>query len=164
MLKNVLSIIIIDLLWPSDIWWHTSVSILVRIEACCLTASSHSLNKCWLIIKDIFMGKCKKDVAPLLTHWSYVFLALTHQFVAFIWEQFHKQQEVLMILNRNMCLEIMLLKLLPHLHVTNELTHLHLDQMAAFLQTIFSDAFLWIGAEPLSEPMQTHFTDAYMRH
>ena len=24
------------------------------------------------------MGKCKKDVTPLLTHWSYVFLALTH--------------------------------------------------------------------------------------
>ena len=24
------------------------------------------------------MGWCKKDVTPLLTHWSYVFLALTH--------------------------------------------------------------------------------------
>ena len=27
------------------------------------------------------MGWCKKDVTPLLTHWSYVFLALTHRFV-----------------------------------------------------------------------------------
>ena len=26
------------------------------------------------------MGYCKKDVTPLLTHWSYVFLALTHWF------------------------------------------------------------------------------------
>ena len=26
------------------------------------------------------MGKCKKDVAQLLTHWSYVFLALTHPY------------------------------------------------------------------------------------
>ena len=26
----------------------------------------------------ILMGYCKKDVTPLLTHWSYVFLALTH--------------------------------------------------------------------------------------
>ena len=26
------------------------------------------------------MGQCKKDVTPLLTHWSYVFLALTHRF------------------------------------------------------------------------------------
>ena len=25
------------------------------------------------------MGYCKKDVTPLLTHWSYVFLALTHR-------------------------------------------------------------------------------------
>ena len=26
------------------------------------------------------MGLCKKDVTPLLTHWSYIFLALTHWF------------------------------------------------------------------------------------
>ena len=26
------------------------------------------------------MGKCKKDVTPLLTHWSYIFLALTHRY------------------------------------------------------------------------------------
>ena len=29
---------------------------------------------------DISMGLCKKDVTPLLTHWSYVFLALTHRY------------------------------------------------------------------------------------
>ena len=29
----------------------------------------------------ISMGQCKKDVTPLLMHWSYVFLALTHWFV-----------------------------------------------------------------------------------
>ena len=27
------------------------------------------------------IGLCTKDVTPLLTHWSYVFLALTHRFV-----------------------------------------------------------------------------------
>ena len=27
------------------------------------------------------MGYCKKDVTPLLTHGSYVFLALTHRYV-----------------------------------------------------------------------------------
>ena len=26
------------------------------------------------------MGTCKKDVTPLLTHWSYIFLALIHRF------------------------------------------------------------------------------------
>ena len=29
------------------------------------------------------MGQCKKDITPLLTHWSYVFLALTHQYVKY---------------------------------------------------------------------------------
>ena len=29
----------------------------------------------------ISMGWCKKDVTPLLTHWSYIFLALTHRYV-----------------------------------------------------------------------------------
>ena len=28
----------------------------------------------------ILMVKCKKNVTPLLTHWSFVFLALTHRF------------------------------------------------------------------------------------
>ena len=28
----------------------------------------------------ISMGWCKKDVTPLLTHWIYVFLALTHRY------------------------------------------------------------------------------------
>ena len=32
------------------------------------------------------MGQCKRDVTPLLTHWCYVFLALTHQSVDYnIW-------------------------------------------------------------------------------
>ena len=29
------------------------------------------------------MGQCKKDVTPLLTHWSYIFLALTHRYDIF---------------------------------------------------------------------------------
>ena len=27
------------------------------------------------------MGYCKKDVTPVLYHWSYIFLALTHQYI-----------------------------------------------------------------------------------
>ena len=30
-------------------------------------------------------GKCKKDVTPLLTHWSYAFLALTHRYRPVWW-------------------------------------------------------------------------------
>ena len=44
----------INLLWPSDtIWWHGSRSTLVRVMACCLTAPSHYLNQCWLIISEV---------------------------------------------------------------------------------------------------------------
>ena len=33
------------------------------------------------ICMDISIGWCKKDVTPLLMHWSYVFLALTHWYM-----------------------------------------------------------------------------------
>ena len=32
--------------------------------------------------KAISMGQCKKDVTPMLRHWSYMFLALTHPYVS----------------------------------------------------------------------------------
>ena len=31
--------------------------------------------------RSLSMGQCKKDVTPLLTHWSSVFLALTHRYI-----------------------------------------------------------------------------------
>ena len=38
-------------LWPSDaIWRQRSGSPLAQVMACCLTAPSHYLNQCWLII------------------------------------------------------------------------------------------------------------------
>ena len=35
-----------------------------------------------ILTEYMLMAKCKKDVTPLLTHWSYVFLALTHHVMA----------------------------------------------------------------------------------
>ena len=41
-------------LWPSDtIWRHRSGSTLAQVMACCLTAPSHYLNQCWLIINKV---------------------------------------------------------------------------------------------------------------
>ena len=41
-------------LWPSDvIWWLRTGSTLAQVMACCLTAPSHYLNQCWLIINGI---------------------------------------------------------------------------------------------------------------
>ena len=39
--------------WPSDaIWWHRSRLSLAQVMACCLTAPSHYLDQCWLIINE----------------------------------------------------------------------------------------------------------------
>ena len=39
---------------PSDaIWRHRSWSTLAQVMACCLTAPSHYLNQCWLIISKV---------------------------------------------------------------------------------------------------------------
>ena len=35
------------------IWWHRSGSTLAQVMACCLTAPSHYLNQCWLIISKV---------------------------------------------------------------------------------------------------------------
>ena len=41
-------------LWPSDvIWWQGSRSTLAQVMACCLMATSHYLNQCWLIISEV---------------------------------------------------------------------------------------------------------------
>ena len=45
---------VINSLGPSDaIWWQRSGSTLVQVMACCLTAPSHYLNQCWLIISKV---------------------------------------------------------------------------------------------------------------
>ena len=53
---NVLSVSVpwINSLCPGDtIWRHRSESTLVQVMACCLTAPSHYLNQCWLIISEV---------------------------------------------------------------------------------------------------------------
>ena len=44
----------INSLWPNDaIWRQRTESTLAQVMACCLTAPSHYLNQCWLIISKI---------------------------------------------------------------------------------------------------------------
>ena len=44
----------INSLRPSDtIWRHKSGSTLAQVMACCLTAPSHYLNQCWLIVSKV---------------------------------------------------------------------------------------------------------------
>ena len=44
----------VNSLWLSDTtWWCRSGSTLAQVMACCLTAPSHYLNQCWLIISEV---------------------------------------------------------------------------------------------------------------
>ena len=44
----------VNSLWPCDaIQQHRSASTLAQIMTCCLTAPSHHLNKCWLVINKV---------------------------------------------------------------------------------------------------------------
>ena len=44
----------VNSLRPSDaIWRHRTMSTLAQVMACCLTAPSHYLNQCWLIISKV---------------------------------------------------------------------------------------------------------------
>ena len=57
-------------LWPRDtIWRHGSRSTLAQVMACCLTAPSHYLNQCWLIISEVqwhsYKGYFTRDAATI---------------------------------------------------------------------------------------------------
>ena len=53
----------VNLSWPSDaIWQHRSRSKLAQVMACCLTASSHYLNQCWLIINGVLWHSPKTNL------------------------------------------------------------------------------------------------------
>ena len=44
----------VNSLWPSDVIWRQgSSSTLAQVMACCLTAPSHYLNQCWLMISEV---------------------------------------------------------------------------------------------------------------
>ena len=45
--------LIISLRLSDTIWWHRSGSTLAQVLTCCLTAPSHYLNQCWLLINGV---------------------------------------------------------------------------------------------------------------
>ena len=52
--SNALNAYLLTHLGPSDaIWCWGSWSTLVQVMACCLTAPSHYLNHCWLVISKV---------------------------------------------------------------------------------------------------------------
>ena len=74
LMEMTLLTINLNSLWPSDtICRHKSGSTLVQVMACCLTAPSHYLNQCWLIIsKDKrYLSECNftRDTSAS-SHWN----------------------------------------------------------------------------------------------
>ena len=66
----------VNSLGPSDAKWRQiSGSTLARVMACCLTAPSHYLSQCWLIISKVqwhsSKGKFTRD-NPAINHWNYL--------------------------------------------------------------------------------------------
>ena len=64
----------VNSLWPSDaIWRQRSGSTLAQVIACCLTAPSHYLNQCWLIISKVWWhssdGNITRDVS-FMNDWN----------------------------------------------------------------------------------------------
>ena len=64
----------VNSLWPSDdIGCWISWSTMVQVMACCLTAPSHYLNQCWLIISEVqwhsYYGNFTRD-ASTINYWN----------------------------------------------------------------------------------------------
>ena len=62
--------ILVNSLWPSDtIRRQRSRSTLAQVMACCLTAPSHYLNQCWLIISEVqwhsYWGNFTRDASTI---------------------------------------------------------------------------------------------------
>ena len=85
----------INSLWPSDdIWRHRYGLTLAQVMVCCLTASSRYLNQCWLkVFYGIRLRAISQEAVMNLT-------------------QVHRVYD--------MCLEITISKLLPHLPGANQ--------------------------------------------
>ena len=77
----------VNSLRPSDaIWRHGTRSTLAQVMACCLTAPSHYLNRCWLIINKVQWHSSEGNCANIYMHtvffilWDQFFLRyLSHQ-------------------------------------------------------------------------------------
>ena len=68
--SNTLGTSFVNSLWPSDnIWRHRTGSTLAQVMVCCLTAPSHYLNQCWLIISKALRhsseGNFTKDTSAI---------------------------------------------------------------------------------------------------
>ena len=76
------------------IWQHRSRSTLVQAMACCLTAPSHYLNQCWLIISEAFSyslegnftGNPNISILDIIMKGTKPNLLTANEFISFFWD------------------------------------------------------------------------------
>ena len=118
---------------------HRSGSTLAQVMACCLMVPSHYLNQCWIIISGVLWHPPRGNFT-----------------------------KVLMKLIHNICWEITLLKLLPHLPGANEL--IYGGHMASWnlvnidwgneLLSVRHQAITWTSADILTiKPLEIKFSE-----
>ena len=60
-------VIFFNSLWPTDtIWQHATGLTLAQVMTCCLTAPSHYLSQCWLMITDVQWQFCNRYLSHQL--------------------------------------------------------------------------------------------------
>ena len=94
----------VNSLWPSDaIWRQRSGSTLVQIMACCLTAPSHYLNQCWLIISKVQWHPSEsnftRDTSAItcISHWNNAWKLFVENFVQISKGPMRKRRQFIII-------------------------------------------------------------------
>ena len=65
--QDIFISLLFNSLWPSDaIWQQGSRSTLVQVMSCCLTAPSHYLNQCWLMISEVLRHSLDNNFPTIL--------------------------------------------------------------------------------------------------
>ena len=69
--EAIIKQVLVNSLGPSNaIWWQKTGSTLAQVMACCLTAPSHYLNQCWLIISEVqwhsYQGNFTRDASAII--------------------------------------------------------------------------------------------------
>ena len=116
--------------FPACIWRQRSGSTLAEVMACCLTAPSHYLNQCWLIISGIHLRAILQEIPePSVTE-----ISLKITYLKYCSNLLGANELTHRCLN-----EIMVTLYLPG---ANELTHRCLNEMVTLYAQNFQIHFL----------------------
>ena len=130
-------------------------------------------SKIWAVfceskIRIHYIDGLIQDVTPLLTHWSQVSLALTHRYLCDCHDVCsilltHLPRAKMAAISQTICSNAFSWMKLFEFQI-NFLSKIFLGTYLTIWVLVQIMAWCRIGNRPLSEPMPTQFTDAYMWH